>query len=110
MMRQALATDRITPNGPPTQLIANADFGIIYRRGTFVGPQPAACVGDCNSDGAVTVDELVVMVNISLETADVSSCRAGDVSGGNPSGPDGQITVDELIRAVNNALNGCPPV
>ncbi|MFQ5665091.1 MAG: hypothetical protein ACE5I7_01540 [Candidatus Binatia bacterium] len=63
----------------------------------------AVCVGDCNGDGQVTVNELITMVNIALGNADVSTCTAGDANG------DGGITVNEIVTAVNNALNGCPP-
>jgi len=62
----------------------------------------AACVGDCHDDGAVTVDELVVGVNIALGQAAVETCTALDRNG------DGAVTVDELVAAVNNALSGCP--
>ncbi|MFQ5666633.1 MAG: hypothetical protein ACE5I7_09400 [Candidatus Binatia bacterium] len=62
----------------------------------------AVCVGDCNGDGQVTVNELITMVNVALGTADVSACTAGDANG------DGQITVNEIVSGVNNALNGCP--
>ena len=61
----------------------------------------AACVGDCNGDGEVTVNELIQMVNIALGTAQVSACMAGDANG------DGEITINEIIAGVNNALNGC---
>lgn len=62
----------------------------------------AACVGDCHGDGEVTVDEIIVMVNVALETAQLTSCPSGDENG------DGRITVDEIIAAVNNLLSGCP--
>jgi hypothetical protein len=74
---------------------------VIYRRGSFVGPQPSSCVGDCSGDGAVTIDELLSMVNIALGTAS-STCAAGDADG------DGQITINEILMAVNAALSGCP--
>jgi hypothetical protein len=61
------------------------------------------CTGDCTNDGAVTVNELITMVNIALGNAPVTACEAGDESG------DGEITVNEIVAAVNNALNGCPP-
>jgi hypothetical protein len=64
-------------------------------------PTPLPCVGDCNGDMVVTVDELLTMVNIALGNANVSACTAGDANG------NGQITVDEILTAVNNALNGC---
>jgi Tol biopolymer transport system component len=61
----------------------------------------APCGGDCSADGAVTVDEILTMVNIALGNAAASACRAGDVSG------DAEITVDEILVAVNHALVGC---
>lgn len=61
----------------------------------------AACVGDCDQSGDVTVDELVIGVNIALGTQSVSACSPMD------SGGDGTVTVDELIIAVGTALNGC---
>jgi hypothetical protein len=60
-----------------------------------------ACIGDCNSNAHVTVDEILTMVNGALGKSDVSVCRVGDAN------RDGQITVDEILTAVNNALNGC---
>jgi hypothetical protein len=49
----------------------------------------------------VTVVELLKMVNIALDLADVTICTAGDPSG------DGQVTINEILMAVNNALEGC---
>ncbi len=63
----------------------------------------AACVGDCDGNGAVTVDEILVMVNIALGTVDISQCPAADPNG------DG-VTVDEILAAVNAALSACPAV
>jgi len=60
------------------------------------------CVGVCNADLQVTVDELLTMVNIAVGNTDVSTCRAGDAN------HDGQITVNEILTAAGNALNGCP--
>jgi len=68
---------------------------------TGAGTAAAACVGDCNGDGEVAVNELVAMVNIALETAPTSQCRAGDANS------DGAITVAEIVTAVSRALNGC---
>jgi hypothetical protein len=59
------------------------------------------CAGDCNSNDQVTVDEILTMVNIALENANVETCEAGDTNA------DGRITVDEILAAVDNALNGC---
>jgi hypothetical protein len=64
---------------------------------------PCACVGDCRLDGTVTIDEIVVMVNLALGNPTDMECPAADCNG------DGKVTVDEIITAVNNALNGCSP-
>jgi hypothetical protein len=64
-------------------------------------PPPGGCVGDCGGDDAVTVDEVLTMVNIALGNVGIGQCLAGDGNG------DLQITVDEILTAVNNALSGC---
>ena len=63
---------------------------------------PKVCAGDCDHSGDVNITDLIVMVNIALESAPVGSCTAGDING------NGQITVDEILVAVGNNLNGCP--
>lgn len=82
--------------GPEALLMSVALLGVLATRGT------AACTGDCNADGAVSVNELIVGVNIALGSATVSTCAVFDTDGS------GDVTVNELIAAVNNALNGCP--
>ncbi len=62
----------------------------------------ASCIGDCNHDGRVIVNECIAMVKVSLGDATLSLCAAGDGNG------DGEITVDEIIDAVAAALDGCP--
>ena len=80
---------------PEGELIGGDVFGM------FIVPPGLACIGDCGSDHAVTVDELLTMIDIALGNADVSGCLAGD------NNLDAQITVDEIITAINNALGGC---
>lgn len=60
-----------------------------------------ACVGDCNRDRAVTIAELLQLVNIALGNREPSACLAGDRGG------DGSVTIDEILTAVNSALTGC---
>jgi len=60
------------------------------------------CLGDCDEDGFVTVDELIRGVNIALGTLSTDACRAFDANG------DELVTVDEIVAAVVNALDGCP--
>jgi len=58
------------------------------------------CIGDCDGNAEVTVDELVRMVNIALGNAAAEFCTHGV-----PSGAD--VTVAVVIQAVNNALGEC---
>jgi hypothetical protein len=69
---------------------------------TAVSPAFGACGGDCNIDGDVTVDEIVLGVSIALGSGNAEDCQAMD---GNQ---DLQVTVDEILTAVNSALSGCP--
>ncbi len=66
------------------------------------GPAPGDCVGDCNGDGVVAINELIIGVNISLETQPVSACLAFD------SNNSGAVEINELIQGVNSSLSGCP--
>ncbi|MDX2168581.1 MAG: hypothetical protein SF182_16025 [Deltaproteobacteria bacterium] len=67
-----------------------------------VGAQAQAqCVGDCNGDGQVTINELITGVNIALGSSPVSACPSFDENG------DGEVSINELIKAVNIAL-GAP--
>ncbi|HUI25956.1 MAG TPA: hypothetical protein VL403_07700 [Candidatus Kryptonia bacterium] len=60
------------------------------------------CVGDCDSNHKVTVEELVKGVNIALGTLTLDQCPAFDCNGNQ------HVTVDCLVKGVNAALNGCP--
>jgi YVTN family beta-propeller protein len=61
---------------------------------------PAACVGDCNGDGQVTIDELLLGVDLALG-GQSGTCSKMDMN------DDGRITVQELVKAVDVALHGC---
>ena len=75
----------------------------VFSTGTVaISSAQGPCVGDCSLDGQVTVDEVVLGVNMALGIANVSSCPPFD---GNS---DDQVTVDEIVTAVNHALEGCP--
>jgi hypothetical protein len=60
-----------------------------------------ACIGDCNLDHMVSVDEVVVGVGMLLGNQAFEACPAVDADG------DGTIEVNELIRAVGSLLSGC---
>jgi hypothetical protein len=61
----------------------------------------AQCVGDCAGDGEVTINDLILGVNIALGSAPVSACPAF-------ANERNQVNIAQLIKGVNNALNGCP--
>jgi len=85
------ATPTTTPTATPTVTLTVAP--------TATPPPP--CVGDCDGDGAVAIDELITGVNIALGGPPVSACPAMDRDG------DGAIDVSELVAAVANALDSC---
>jgi hypothetical protein len=60
------------------------------------------CPGDCDGRGEVTINELILMVNIALGFQPVSTCTAGDVD------QNGAIAINEIVAAVGSALDGCP--
>ena len=58
------------------------------------------CVGDCDDDGAVAINELILGVNIDLGLQPGDTCPAFLNS-------EGMVDIAQLIKGVNNALNGC---
>ena len=66
-------------------------------------PPEIECLGDCDGDGEVDVTELIVIVNITLGTADNSACPNPEL---HLCGVLLDITC--MIRAIGNALHGCP--
>jgi hypothetical protein len=62
--------------------------------------RPAACIGDCNANGMVAINELLLGVNIVLGRQPVDACLA---FGNSP----GMVDIAQLIKGVNNALKGC---
>ena len=83
-------------------------WGVVVALASAMGPPlmaapgMALCVGDCNGNGEVTVDEIIKAVNIALGTTPVDTCSASDANG------DGMVTINEIIADVNSALSGCP--
>ncbi len=62
--------------------------------------EPLPCVGDCNYDGMVVINELIIGVNLALGGSTLN-CTAFDTN------DDGEVSINELIAAVNSALSGC---
>lgn len=65
-------------------------------------PTLVRCVGDCDSDESVTVDEIILGVNIALELQPLAECPRFDFD------RNGHVTIDEVVKAVNLAFVGCP--
>jgi hypothetical protein len=60
-----------------------------------------ACVGDCDGNGTVTINELVVGVNIALGSAPMQRCSSFD------NNHDGMLEINELLDGVLASVQGC---
>ena len=83
----SVATPTATPTASPTP--------------TATLPVGGVCVGDCNGNGSVAINELVLGVNIALGLASVDACPTFACQGAD-------VAINCLVQGVNNALNGCP--
>jgi cysteine-rich repeat protein len=61
----------------------------------------AQCVGDCDGDGTVAINELILGVSIALGTQPGSACAAFQ-------NDSGMVDISQLVKGVNNALGSCP--
>jgi len=99
-------TNTPTATPLPTNAPTVTFTSIATLTATFTpSPTPTAassvCVGDCDASGDVTVNEIIVLVNIDLGTADASACPNGIPSGGS-------VDITLIVKAVGYALNNCP--
>ena len=62
-----------------------------------------SCAGDCDGNGAVAVEEIILGVRIALGEAAAADCLAMDADGS------GTVAIDELLAGVRHALDGCAP-
>ena len=65
-------------------------------------PAGAACTGDCNGNGLVTISELIRAVGIALDEGTLQLCLPIDRD------RSGRVEIFELLAAVNASLDGCP--
>jgi hypothetical protein len=89
-----------TPTSTPTEVVTATETQEPTPTPTM--EPPLVCIGDCDGGGDVTVDELMVGVQIALGEEDLAECEFFDSDG------DEKVTVDELVFGVFNALDGCP--
>ncbi len=94
------ATATATASGSPTPTRTSSPTTTPTGSATATPTRPV-CVGDCNGDGSVTVDELVTGVNLFLDEAPLAVCPEFDVNG------DGAVTVNEVVAGVNASLGPC---
>lgn len=95
-----------TASPSPTATVSGAPTATISATPTATASgaptgTPGPCAGDCDGDGTVAINELVLGVNIALGSEAVPACAPFDTDG------DGSVSIDELIAGVNNALAGC---
>jgi hypothetical protein len=67
---------------------------------TVTPTAPPVCIGNCNGDAAVSIDELVVMVGITLDRISQSACAEGLPAGAS-------MDISLVVQAVRNALATC---
>ncbi|MFQ5664852.1 MAG: hypothetical protein ACE5I7_00310 [Candidatus Binatia bacterium] len=89
------------PTSTPTPPSSTATPTAVATATLTSTPGAVTCVGDCDGDNAVTVNELVTGVNIALGRLPLDTCERFDRNS------DGQVTIDELIAGVGAALKGC---
>lgn len=87
---------------PPTTSSTATQTTAAPSTPTQVPPPHVGCTGDCNGTGEVTINELLLGVNIALGNMSAAACPAFGKGG------EVAVTVADLVRAVGAALNGCP--
>lgn len=82
--------------GPAATVAVAVVLLLSAAQGRAQGP----CVGDCQNQGAVTVADMVLGVNIVLGNDPPSACPNFQNSAG-------MVDVAQLVKGVSNLLNGC---
>jgi hypothetical protein len=111
--RSVTPTRRPTRTDLPTRTRSGTPTRTRTRTPTITGTPPTAtptptpvppgtCLGDCDGDGSVSSNELVMGVSIALGVMPMSRCAAFDV------GRDGVVSVLDLISGIDHSLNQCP--
>lgn len=97
---------RINRTNPPCSPFSKGGKALVVMVWllSLMSPSSASgqCFGDCDANGRVAINELVMSVNIALETAALDQCVIADRDS------DGRVSVDELVAGVGSALRDCP--
>lgn len=88
----SIAEGAATPDGTPLPL--DGIDGAVIVAGTL-------CLGDCDGSGFISINEIIIGINILAGTGDLSSCPVADGDG------NGLVSIDESVAATGNAYDGC---
>lgn len=108
----------VPPSNTPTQTPTNTATPTVTQTATITNtptitptptvtrtptnsPTPGPCYGDCNFDGMIGINELIIGVGIALGTRPLTDCSVFDIN------RDGMVSVGELVTVVRAALQGC---
>jgi hypothetical protein len=80
----------------------SSGLSLVAVAGICLAAPPTSCVGDCDSNGTVSLNELVTGVNIVLGTKDLGECEPVDCNGS------GRVTIGCLVKAVSASIDRCP--
>jgi hypothetical protein len=102
-MASASPTESPSPTTTPTPEPSNTPTDTSTPTATETDtPAPTATVpplpGDCNGDGRVTIDEVLLAISIAFGKADLEECETADHN------RDGRVTIEELVAVVGAAL------
>lgn len=109
--------DRIHVGRAPVQVVIGPDVPITPVPTPAGSATPTAiptlppftdCTADCNTDGEVTIDELLTAVAIVLGSRPTNACLAADCHHSACAGQGHDTSVDCVVRGVDAALSGCP--
>lgn len=90
-----------TATSTPPSTATSTPTAVIAATGTATATGGPPCVGDCDGTNSVSISDLILGVNIALDSAPPSACPAF-------LDQQGRVTIAQLIKGVNNALRGCP--
>lgn len=82
-------------------LLSKPSQGVDYLSGISTPTVKPACTGDCNNDGQVRIQEVILSINLAMGKQPTECCPNAD---GNR---DGRVTISEVQQVIRNATKGC---